>query len=493
MDEQQYFDVISPVNQEWIGKAPILSKEQIQEKIVCAKRAFPDWRASSFSERRQILCTALDWIGKEKAELEKLIIKEVGKSLKNAESEMECTIERIRQALVIAHVLLQEGGVRDGYSKSYYQGKYVVKKWEPLGVILIITPFDYPVFHVASQIAEALLMGNTAVIKPSSNGTLTARYVAELFYRAGVPEEVLQIVTGKGKKIGNILIKDPMIDCISFTGTTEVGRYIREQVSDIPLLMKLGGKDAAIVLEDADLELAAKHIVGNAFFYSGQRHQAVKRVIAAESIHDVLTEKLLAYMEKLVMGNPKELNADIVPLIHQESADFVSELIEDAVRKGAVILTAGKGTQKSFPHRMQKHRVPEQKRISTEYRQGNLLEPMLLDGITNDMHLAWAEQLGPVLPVLTVKTGREAATLVNQSEYSSGAILFSNSIEHALHLAEQLKVDTVQINGKAERRTGAFPYKGRKDLEIGISSDEVYSSMKAMAKLKKTMIHLTIR
>lgn len=492
MDEQQYFDVISPVNQTLLGKVPSLSEQQIQAQIDRAKQEFPDWQRVSFSERRQILCIFLNLLKQEKSELAELMIKEVGKSLKNAESEIDCTMERIREALFIAHALLQDNSIPEVYGESYQQGKYVVQKREPIGLVLVITPFNYPVCHVASKIAEALIMGNTVVVKPSSNAVLTALYVIELFYQAGIPKEVLQVVTGKGRKIGDMLVTNPVIDFIYFTGSMNVGRHISQQVSCVPLLMKLGAKNAAIVLEDADLELAAKHIVGSAFFYSGQRFQAVKRVIVVEQMHDALMEKLLEYMEKLVVGNPKELNADIVPLINQESVDFVSKLIDDAVKKGAVILTADKWGEKVCQEKMQKH------------REGNLMYPMLLDGVTTDMHLAWTEQFGPVLPILTVKTEMEAATLVNRSEYSSCAILFSNNIDRALSVAEQLEVGTVQINGKTEKGFGEFSYyNSGKKTDVGIHGmhysngidyfNEIDYSMKSMARLKKSVIHLTIR
>ncbi len=203
---------------------------------------------------------------------------------------------------------------------------------------MAISPFNYPVNLAASKIAPGLMAGNSVVFKPASQGSLCGLYLASAFHEAGVPAGVLNTVTGKGSEIGDYITTHKGINFINFTGSTEIGKHISLITSMVPLLMELGGKDAAIVLEDADLDLTANNIVAGGYSYSGQRCTAVKRILVMEQVADKLIQKIMARMKKLTMGNPLERDVDIVPLISKKAADFVWELMEDAKRKGAELL-----------------------------------------------------------------------------------------------------------------------------------------------------------
>ena len=175
-----------------------------------------------------------------------------------------------------------------------------------MGVVLAISPFNYPINLAASKIAPALVAGNTVVFKPATQGSLCGLYLAKIFEEAGVPNGVLNTITGKGTDIGDYVVTHPNIDFINFTGSSEVGRRIAQIINMVPLLMELGGKDAAIVLKDADLDLAAKNIVDGAYSYSGQRCTAVKRVLVEDEIANELVIKLKELVEGLKVGNPDE-------------------------------------------------------------------------------------------------------------------------------------------------------------------------------------------
>jgi glyceraldehyde-3-phosphate dehydrogenase (NADP+) len=228
------------------------------------------------------------------------------------------------------------------------------------------------------------------------------------------------------------------------------------------MLMELGGKDAAIVLDDADMPLAAKEIVSGAFSYSGQRCTAMKRVIATEAAAEALLPELLPLVEKLKVGPPEE-DATVIPLINWESADFVQELIDEALAGGARLLA---GNQ----------------------RESNLLWPTVIDRVTPEMRLAWEEQFGPVLPIIRVQDAREAVRIANQSEYGLQSAIFTRNIDAALGIAHALEVGTVQINGKSARGPDHFPFIGVK--ASGMGAQGVRYSIEAMTRPKSIVFNL---
>ncbi|NRZ80252.1 acyl-CoA reductase-like NAD-dependent aldehyde dehydrogenase [Clostridium beijerinckii] len=231
----------------------------------------------------------------------------------------------------------------------------------------------------------------------------------------------------------------------------------------VPLLMELGGKDAAIVLEDADLELAANNIVAGGYSYSGQRCTAVKRILVLEKVADKLISKVKEKMNKLVVGNPLEKDVDIVPLISTKSADYVMELIDDAKDKGADLIVGGN-------------------------REGNLIYPTLFDNVTTDMRLAWEEPFGPVLPIIRVKDKDEAIEIANKSEYGLQSAVFTENIDDAFYVADRLEVGTVQVNNKTERGPDHFPFLGVK--ASGIGTQGIRYSIESMSRPKATVINL---
>ncbi|MDZ5000235.1 aldehyde dehydrogenase family protein, partial [Clostridium perfringens] len=333
----------------------------------------------------------------------------------------------------------------------------------PLGVGLAISPFNYPINLAASKIAPALVAGNSVVLKPATQGSLCGLYLAKVFEQAGVPAGVLNTVTGRGSEIGDYIVTHPGIDFINFTGSTEIGTRISRITTMVPLLMELGGKDAAIVLKDADLDLAASNIVSGAYSYSGQRCTAVKRILVVNEVADKLVEKVKERVEKLKIGNPLEEDVDIVPLIDSKSADFVWELIDDAREKGAHLLVGGK-------------------------REENMIYPTLFDNVTTDMRLAWEEPFGPVLPIIRVKDKDEAIEIANKSEYGLQSSVFTENINEAFYVADRLEVGTVQVNNKTERGPDHFPFLGVK--ASGIGTQGIRYSIESMSRPKATVINL---
>ena len=457
----EVIEIQSPYKNELVGTVQALSQEEADEVIQSAKRAQKDWEKTSIRERGNYLYRWIEELEKEKEDIAATIMQEVGKGFLDAVKEVERTMDLIRFTIEEAIHLYGESMLGENFPGGN-RSKIAISHRVPLGVVLAISPFNYPVNLSAAKIAPALISGNTVVFKPATQGAVSGIKMIEALDRAGLPKGVLNVVTGRGSVIGNYLIEHPDIDMISFTGGSDTGKHIAKLANMIPLVMELGGKDPAIVVKDANLELAVKQIISGAFSYSGQRCTAIKRVFVEESVADVLVEKLSKELEHVTIGSPEE-NKMIVPLIDRKSADFVEGLIQDAIEKEAQLITGNK-------------------------REGNLIYPTLLDHVTPDMRLAWEEPFGPVLPVIRVKTIDEAIEMSNQSEYGLQASIFSQDIDQAFTIAEKIQAGSVQINGRTERGPDHFPFIGTKGS--GMGTQGVRRSIESMTREKVTVINI---
>ena len=447
--------IYSPINQEELGTVPAMSQVEVDEAMQAARAALPAWRDLSAVERAAYLHKAAAILERDKEEIGTILAKEVAKGFKAAIGEVVRTAELIRYAaeegLRITGQAMEGGGFEVA-SKN----KLAVVRREPVGVVLAIAPFNYPVNLSGSKIAPALIAGNVVMFKPPTQGSISGLLLAKAFEEAGIPAGVFNTITGRGSEIGDYIIEHKEVNFINFTGSTPIGERIGRLAGMRPIMLELGGKDAALVLEDADLEHAAKQIVAGAFSYSGQRCTAIKRVIALESVADTLADLLQAEVAKLTVGDPFD-NADITPVIDNASADFIWGLIEDAQEKGAQALTPIK-------------------------REGNLLWPVLFDQVTKDMKVAWEEPFGPVLPIIRVASVEEAIAFANESEFGLQSSVFTNDFKKAFEIAEKLEVGTVHINNKTQRGPDNFPFLGVKGSGAGVQG--IKYSIEAMTNVK---------
>lgn len=457
----EVIEIFSPYKDKLVGTVQAISKEEADEIIESAKHAQKKWEQISIRERGNYLYRWIEELEKEKENLAATIMQEVGKGFLDAVKEVERTMDLIRFTIEEAIHLYGESMLGENFPGGN-RSKIAISHRVPLGVVLAISPFNYPVNLSAAKIAPALISGNAVIFKPATQGAISGIKMIEALDRAGLPKGVLNVVTGRGSVIGNYLIEHPKIDMISFTGGSDTGKHIAKLANMIPLVMELGGKDPAIVVKDANLDLAVKQIISGAFSYSGQRCTAIKRVFVEESIADELVEKLSRELENVTIGSPEENNI-IVPLIDQKSADFVEGLIQDAIEKKALLITGNK-------------------------REGNLIYPTLLDYVTPNMRLAWEEPFGPVLPIIRVKTIEEAIEMSNQSEYGLQASIFSQDIDQAFTIAEKIQAGSVQINGRTERGPDHFPFIGTKGS--GMGTQGVRRSIESMTREKVTVINI---
>ncbi|ORO95225.1 NADP-dependent glyceraldehyde-3-phosphate dehydrogenase [Streptococcus mitis] len=452
---EQEITIYSPINQEELGTVPAMTQAEVDEAMKAARAALPAWRALSAVERAAYLHKTAAILERDKEEIGTILAKEVAKGIKAAIGEVVRTADLIRYAaeegLRITGQAMEGGGF-EAASKN----KLAVVRREPVGVVLAIAPFNYPVNLSASKIAPALIAGNVVMFKPPTQGSISGLLLAKAFEEAGIPAGVFNTITGRGSEIGDYIIEHKEVNFINFTGSTPIGERIGRLAGMRPIMLELGGKDAALVLEDADLEHAAKQIVAGAFSYSGQRCTAIKRVIVIESVADTLAALLQAEVTKLTVGDPFD-NADITPVIDNASADFIWGLIDDAQEKGAQALTPIK-------------------------REGNLLWPVLFDQVTKDMKVAWEEPFGPVLPIIRVASVEEAIAFANESEFGLQSSVFTNDFKKAFEIAEKLEVGTVHINNKTQRGPDNFPFLGVKGSGAGVQG--IKYSIEAMTNVK---------
>ncbi|MGT2829516.1 NADP-dependent glyceraldehyde-3-phosphate dehydrogenase [Streptococcus hillyeri] len=453
--------IYAPANGEELGSVPAMSQEEVDFVYASAKAAQPAWRALSYAERAAYLHKVADILERDAEKIGEVLSKEVAKGIKAAISEVVRTADIIRYSA--EEGLRLEGEVLEGGSfEAASKKKIAVVRREPLGLVLAISPFNYPVNLAGSKIAPALISGNVVALKPPTQGSISGLLLAEAFAEAGLPAGVFNTITGKGSIIGDYIVEHEAVNFINFTGSTPIGERIGKLAGMRPIMLELGGKDSAIVLEDADLEKAAKDIVGGGLSYSGQRCTAVKRVLVMDSVADKLVDLVRAEVEKLTIGMPED-NADITPVIDSGSADYIEGLAKDAEEKGATALTPYK-------------------------REGNLIWPTVYDNVTTDMRLAWEEPFGPIMPIIRVSSVEEAIKISNESEYGLQASVFTNDFPLAFSIAEQLEVGTVHINNKTQRGTDNFPFLGAK--KSGAGTQGIKYSIEAMTTVKSVVFDI---
>jgi glyceraldehyde-3-phosphate dehydrogenase (NADP+) len=454
--------IINPFVGELLGQVQAVTKEEVDKAIDAAWTQFPCWRDTPMIERAKVLHSTARILEEQADYLAEIVCNEIAKPLKDAKKEVLRTAEYFD--FTAEDVLRLEGETKFGDAFAGFKHETIVMSYRvPLGVILAIGPFNYPINLLGTKIAPALATGNACIVKPPTAGSISALHFGEILKRAGLPPGVLTIITGRGSDIGDYLVSHERISMIAFTGGSPTGRHIAAIAGMKPLLLELGGKDAALVLPDANLEETADQIVAGAFAYSGQRCTAVKRVLVFEEVADDLIALLKLKVQNLVVGDPRE-NVIVSSLITPSACDFVQSLIDDAIARGATL-------------------------VCGNTRENNIIGPTLLDNVTTDMRVAWEEPFGPVLPIIRVHSIEEAVDIANWSEYGLQSSIFTNDINSAINVGMQLDVGTVQINSKTQRGPDHFPFMGTKSSGLGVQGARY--AIEAMSRVKAIVINLS--
>lgn len=452
----------SPIDGSLVGNVQAITTGEVDAVFEDSLQSQKLWANYATEDRANILKIAADLIRQNANELADMKVLEIGKTKKAAFSSV------MRSADIVSYTADQTELVNHQdvfFSKDFPGGddkKTDIVTREPLGVVLAITPFNYPTNLAVTKIAPALITGNSVVVKGPTQGSICTAMLVEIFNKAGVPKGVISFVSGKGSEIGDYLISHKDVSLVDFTGSSEVGKGITIKAGLKPLILELGGKDAALVLNDCDLELAAERICEGAFSYSGQRCTAIKRVFVDKLIHDEFLNKLIeATKQKYsIVGDPRKDETQVGPIISEKQTDYVQELIFDAVESGAKIVLGG-------------------------VRKANYMDATIIDGVTDRMRLAWEEQFGPVLPIISCDSLEQMIELHNKSRYGLGGSIFTRDTSLAKEIAKRLQTGVIQINAKSERYPDNFPFLGIKDSGLGIQG--VRWSIEAMMRIKSVV------
>ncbi|MVT00923.1 aldehyde dehydrogenase family protein [Devosia marina] len=444
---------INPSNlKEVVGVYARATVEDTQQAIAAAKAAFPAWSRSGILERHAILRKAADEITARKQELGELLSREEGKTLPEGIGE----VTRAAQIFdfFAGEVLRLAGEVLP----SVRPGVGVEITREPLGVIGIITPWNFPIAIPAWKIAPALAYGNTVVVKPADLVPGSTWAIVDILVRAGLPKGVLNLVMGKGSVVGQTMLDSKDVAAISFTGSVGTGKRVAAASIEHgrKFQLEMGGKNPTIVLDDADLRVAVETVAQSAFFSTGQRCTASSRVIVTEGIHDKFVEALSERTKNLRVGDALAKDTEIGPVVDPSQLKQDMDYIEIGRGEGAELRAGGN-------------------RVNAE-TEGHFLQPALFVGATNQMRIAREEIFGPVAAVIKVKDYEEALATANDTEFGLSAGIVTTSLKYATHFKRNAEAGMVMVNVPTAGVDFHVPFGGRKGSSYGPREQGKYAA-----------------
>ena len=439
------FESTSPANGEAVGTFPRSSAEDVDRAVAAAKAAYEDWRLVPAPRRGEILFRFAQLLTEQKEDLSQLMAREMGKVLPEARGD-------VQEAIDMAYYMGGEGRRLFGQTTpSELPDKFNMSVRQPIGVVGVITPWNFPIAIPSWKILPALVCGNTVVFKPATDTpTLGERFV-ELLVDAGVPSGVVNVVHGGGGEVGNAIVTHPDVPVITLTGSRETGVQVTKDAADRlkHVHLELGGKNAIIVLDDADLDLAAEGILWSAFGTSGQRCTAASRVIAQEGTYDELTSRLVREAEKLRLGVGWEEDTDVGPVINQAALEKIHSYTTIGKDEGATLLTGGEvasgdGLDKGFYYR-----------------------PTIFGDVDPEMRIAQEEIFGPTVSVIRASDVDEAIRVSNGIKYGLSSSIFTRDVNKAFRAMRDLKAGITYINAGTIGAEVHLPFGGVKDTGNG--------------------------
>jgi benzaldehyde dehydrogenase (NAD) len=423
-------DVIEPATGQVLTRVGLANASDVATAAKSAALAQPSWAATPVRERAEVFHAAAAYLQRNLAELALFIGRETGGTLLKGQHEVR---EAIAQLKMAAGMILQPEGV----VLPSTPGRLNIAKRVPLGVVGVISPFNFPLILSMRSVAPALAVGNAVVLKPDAQTPVTGGFVLALaFQEAGLPSGVLSVLPGEAEA-GEALCTDPNIQMISFTGSTATGRRVGELAGKHlkKIALELGGKNSLIILEDADLDLAARNVAWGAYLHQGQICMATGRVLVHEKIAGELTRRLVEKANHLLVGDPAQGDVALGPLINERQRDRVHAIVTQAVTEGAK-LEAGGTYDRLF------------------------YKPTVLSGVRSSMRAFREEIFGPVANITSFASDDEAVALANDTEYGLSAAVISSSVGRAMALADRLRAGLVHVNDQTVNDEVTNPFGG---------------------------------
>nr|WP_263323367.1 aldehyde dehydrogenase family protein [Neobacillus sp. Marseille-Q6967] len=436
---ESYTKVFDKYSGETIAKIAQAKKEHVAQAVTAAEKTFKENKLTPY-QRYEILLKTAELMEQNRELLEMSLVQEVGKTLKDARGELDRAISTFRISAEEGKRICGEMVALQGVPGSEKRLGFTIRV--PKGVIAAITPFNYPLLLGAHKIAPALAAGNTIVLKPATVTPLASFLLLDLLHEAGLPKGYIQVITGSGKEVGDWLLSDERISLFTFTGSSEVGASIKAKSGMRPVALELGNNSPNIIHEDADLVLAAEQTARRSFHNAGQACIAVQRIYVQENILDEFTQRYLNVVKELKVGDPKDPETDVGPMIDEREAKRSEDWVQEAVESGAQLLFGGK-------------------------REGALFYPTVLANVTPKMKVVCKEVFAPIVTIIPYKTFDEAIHLANQSDYGLQAGIFTKDLNLALKAARELEYGGVIVNDVSTYRNDVMPYGGVKNSGIG--------------------------
>jgi len=448
---------------EIIGYYQKSTAADIEDAIEAASKAQHAWAATPAPERGEIIWRAAAILEQRKEELAALMTREMGKILRESRGDVQIAID-------VARFIAGEGRRAEGETvPSALPNKFCMTIRHALGIVGIITPWNFPMAIPAWKTFPALLAGNTVILKPASDTPLLALKLAECLSEAGLPTGVLNVITGPGGSLGNALTSHPRVSMISLTGSTEVGRRVAEICGrDLRrCALELGGKNAVVVLEDADLDLAVASVTSGAFGTTGQRCTATSRVIVQRAVQQAFTDRLVAAAGKLRIGDGLNPQVDMGPLVNVGRVKAVHEYTEIGKREGAQLVIGG------------------QPLSDGEYYEGAFYQPTIFTGVAPSMRIASEEVFGPFVSIVPVDTYEEAIQVVNSTDYGLSTAVFTESSRLTFRAMREIESGLIYFNAPTTGSEIHLPFGGMKSSgnghrELGAHAVKEFSETKTV-------------
>ena len=440
-----YYPDINPADySDIVGYFPLSTKNDVDEAIQSAHIAFKSWSHMLPAERAKYLEKFAQLLDQEKERIGEALCREEGKTIKEAIGEPS-------RGAVETSFFIGEGQRLEGITMpSDRKGVVSVATRVPIGVVAAISPWNFPFLTPVRKVIPALVFGNTVVFKPASDTPYCAVLLMKLFEKAGLPPGVVNLVIGKGSEIGDAISSNPLVNGITFTGSTVVGRRINQLASEhfAKVQLEMGGKNPAIVADYKDLNRAAAEIAQAAYAVSGQRCTAVSRVIVLKEHAEELETKIIEKAKSHILGNGMRPDVTMGPIITKEAGEKIMEYIHGAEKEGAMIKYGGRHL------------------TGGEFDKGFYIEPTLITDVTPSMKVAREEIFGPVLVSIKVDTFEEAIEVANNTEYGLASCLFSDNLKYIYEFQQEIESGMTHVN-HGTITDASMPFGGAKNSGLG--------------------------
>lgn len=454
-----YFAVSNPLEDIKLAEAAAGSAADIDRAVKTAHEAFLSFRHSLPKERERIMCKAAEILERDRQDFIDILVDEIGSPIKKAGFEVEKALTFFRASAAMA---------RSATGKtipSDVPGKFSMSIRSPIGVIASITPFNVPLIKGSRLSCNPIALGNTVVMMPSEEAPVLAYRLAKLYKDAGLPDGVFNVVSGDGYEIGDALTSHPLVKMVTFTGSCRVGKHIQELCGKLgkPATLELGGKSPLVIMADANLEAALPGAIQSIFMYQGQVCMGASRIYVQRELFDGFVKKFATVAGKLGMGDLRDENTLIGPIISERQRTRVKGHIEDAIAKGATVVTGGEW-------------------------EGNRCQPTVLTGVTPEMDVYAEETFGPVTSIYPFDSFDEALEYSNDSAFGLSAGIYTRNLQDAMRFVHEVESGMVHVNGAILHDEPTVPFGGIKDSGFGREGTE--EDIEAMTEWKWVTIQM---